>query len=1658
MEEILRNFWLYIYILLFSLILAPQLSVAESNGPPFQCPEPNFMNQSGDLYGSCNDILNGERVFLPIDDLAISQIYDNSGTFNTNVFFLNTENNTIFSQSSTQIASSGPRASGFQSLDFGRFVKQGIFNTEPNAQQGVAIVPNKNVGLTTFCPKAGFGERLVMSFFRSGGLVDCDFIPTALPFGAADNAGMVWSTIVADFNKDGLDDLFVNYLPGGGYRILSFESVDSTDFTRKMTASAEGTGLFLVDATAGDFDGDGQLEVAGVQNNDGTVQLVVLELAYDANGHVTGFMPPILIDNSQINMNFGIEPGKTIGITSGDFDPTDPFVDELVVAATPNTELSEVAATMVAFELNLSASCSSGTLCSSADTCTCINNLTQSRVNVLTPGIGITRPSTPIRLKTKKILNAPDMAVLGINSPITLPDSDVTFFNISVLDFSGENGALDFNLISTQTTLNPSLNGFACLHDVTIGNFDPDGDQNPHLMVAALFANSDFQECTNILVDGIADTGKNPRVEFFEIGETLLTQTLVVELDGFTDGQALPLVDSVTSYMNLEAGDLQGRSFLLGNPTKVIVNNHIQPAVVIKSPPMHVTTLPPPAGSDNNVNSSDNTVIGNIITAFPDLFNAEFGTSTTTGQTFIQNGTTGYTISTQEGAEGSVAYRVPDEKSDASAKFSDTAEQVHQNSVSNKYNQYIELMQGQMLGQRFDDEMMSVHNRQNIWSYPILDPNGVGCTRCGAANRCPETSGCKVGEAPVIVNISAPDMITVAVGSTVNLEWYQPPEVPGNVLTYPWTFAQLEQQFAGFLPLSDATPEIEIIGTSDSPVRVTAVGNSGTTPYDSSVGHSFDTSLSVSASTDIFPGFGVDANADFQYNRSNSFSTLYESESMGSLADGFTINKNSVPNASAVQYPFRYYIFGQSPVPGTVQGQIFAKRGFPVTGPLFLGFEANPASSSEQSPAGPWWFDTYQNNNPDIAFNLPAQWDWITDEGESDNPRQFRFLKNSDTSGLFYFMKSFFILPLEGNNTSCPSNVPGSGAFDFGPQQTIFADGEDVLLCLRVYNLSLSDFPAGSQPKIRIYRREWDHNTGNFDLGAGSIFVDEINLDQIPKAGAVSFGDQNSSDAPNWVYGGTVFDTTGVSSDGDTYWKFWAVTWIENSDGTLVEELSDLGLNSIPPVNTNVHTGVSTESFSNNVGLYNQVFKITKDGPNKEDPLPGDEETPEPTPQPPLDSGPISLNAIGVGDPIFIQSLNPNPQNVVPGDRSQLDLIVNNFNVVPHNVLLLYYDNDPELGGKLFDMEFLPKVPAQDTFRVKNSFLPRSCGTHSLFVKMFADDGSSDMAVTTVTRECTQLSISEAFYTPSTRQLDVKGTALGILRGSDIKLFGSNNFQSTLSVLSEEDLGINGGIRTFSFTITDLSVGEIPCLARVVAGQVVDQRRILGAPEKCVIDPENPPPPSPSPAPPTPTPIPTPVPEPTPIPGDGPFDPDDENVVDVDGVLIVSPEGTMLEDASRVLPECPDELNGEQLDYPLDFFTFEVNNIGPGESVQVNIILPEGTENVDSYFKFGPTPDNPEPHCYDFAFDGTTGAQILSNGEILITFVDGLRGDSDLSVNGIITDPGGPVIREFENPQIGVGDCSLARSSQTPSALISLMIPLIAGLFAGARILRRRKW
>ncbi|UCF37048.1 MAG: hypothetical protein JSU96_20000, partial [Acidobacteriota bacterium] len=94
----------------------------------------------------------------------------------------------------------------------------------------------------------------------------------------------------------------------------------------------------------------------------------------------------------------------------------------------------------------------------------------------------------------------------------------------------------------------------------------------------------------------------------------------------------------------------------------------------------------------------------------------------------------------------------------------------------------------------------------------------------------------------------------------------------------------------------------------------------------------------------------------------------------------------------------------------------------------------------------------------------------------------------------------------------------------------------------------------------------------------------------------------------------------------------------------------------------------------------------------------------------------------------------------------------------------------------------------------------------------------------------------------------------------------------------------------------------------------------------------------------------------------------------------------------------------------------------------------EGDWRFSSFYNYGPTPDNPTAHLYEFLFDGTTGAQIFED-RIVVHYVDGARGDHDLTVNGAIETLGGPVITssKFYFPQIGDG---LAGNIQFQSNLV----------------------
>lgn len=105
----------------------------------------------------------------------------------------------------------------------------------------------------------------------------------------------------------------------------------------------------------------------------------------------------------------------------------------------------------------------------------------------------------------------------------------------------------------------------------------------------------------------------------------------------------------------------------------------------------------------------------------------------------------------------------------------------------------------------------------------------------------------------------------------------------------------------------------------------------------------------------------------------------------------------------------------------------------------------------------------------------------------------------------------------------------------------------------------------------------------------------------------------------------------------------------------------------------------------------------------------------------------------------------------------------------------------------------------------------------------------------------------------------------------------------------------------------------------------------------------------------------------------------------------------------------------EDIDFLYDFFGFKITGMGSGGSATVTLYLPEGAT-PEMYYKYGQTPDVLLPHWYEFDYDGQTGAEISAN-IVTMHFVDGQRGDDDITANGVIVEPGGP-----GEPVIGISD------------------------------------
>ena len=141
------------------------------------------------------------------------------------------------------------------------------------------------------------------------------------------------------------------------------------------------------------------------------------------------------------------------------------------------------------------------------------------------------------------------------------------------------------------------------------------------------------------------------------------------------------------------------------------------------------------------------------------------------------------------------------------------------------------------------------------------------------------------------------------------------------------------------------------------------------------------------------------------------------------------------------------------------------------------------------------------------------------------------------------------------------------------------------------------------------------------------------------------------------------------------------------------------------------------------------------------------------------------------------------------------------------------------------------------------------------------------------------------------------------------------------------------------------------------------------------------------------------------------------------------------------------------------FIDFIVQDLYPGGSTTVTIYLPEGST-PETYYKYGPTPDDPTNHWYEFLYDGETGATIDGN-VVTLYLVDGMRGDDDLdSTNGTIIDQGGIgfSITSGGSSGGGGGGCFIGSlMSGKPSYMILLPILALAFGMGVYQMLPRKK-
>jgi hypothetical protein len=796
--------------------------------------------------------------------------------------------------------------------------------------------------------------------------------------------------------------------------------------------------------------------------------------------------------------------------------------------------------------------------------------------------------------------------------------------------------------------------------------------------------------------------------------------------------------NTIVQVAAMQAGDLQGRSLLLGAPTKTTVGQ-TQPDMILGVPPMHVDFIAPQAGGSPQVLN---------VSVFPGTFFAGYDFQTTTGTQASHTQSTSYTVSGTETVKAKISYGVPDVDS-VTAKLKLSATQTHQKTVSAAYDTYSGSSYHLTDATGFEDLVSGASFAMNIYSYPVIGhyvcPSGM--PNCSADQMVPEQ-----------VQYSGPDNIQyISPASAGVLEWYQPVTEPGNIFSYPGSLALLEaggpQQENSQGNMSSAldllTPSNIVWdpkSTATQSVQWTEGG--GDQVSSGSVNtYSFEQKVSVKGESD-FGGASASLGFSVDLNESTSFSTLNTSSQTFGASTGVTLNKG-ITLSDNYEYQGQSFIYGLLEPEGTIQTDLSVETDVTTHGRIEVAHAADMLSTSPPGvQSGNWWKQVY-TAAPDVALNHPERWQETGPPDTSSQQVMFNCpigftssyeLPVSDPGSCtstttqptpanvadasFYQMKGLFIMP---------------GTATTGPTTTLATLGDTVTLQARVYNYSLANMAANTTVHVRFYAQPWDTTIGQFEGGSGmygfasAVFIGE---DVLPPIAAFCGGVQGSGDpctdenAPlNWTLAQVQWDTSGLNLATETHWKFWVVAWMQDGSGNLVNEIAQHGLTGIPDQDVDSLAQVPVETYSNNLGFYNQVFDLLL-------PTTGTAVAPAAAPG-------------GVERQLAVELVEGFPSAVLRDRTTTLRIRHRASGGQFDYVRAFAYDNDPRSGGKLIDMDIIPRVSEGTPFVTPFRYHPRTCGPKTLFLEAVSSDGglsaegSVDVTVTLDPKERTQRLIAE---------------------------------------------------------------------------------------------------------------------------------------------------------------------------------------------------------------------------------------------------------------------------------------------------------------------------